>query len=87
MKEVTMFMFEGCPHCRKAKEMMDALFAEKPEYAEVPLTVIDEKRQPEVADKYDYFYVPTFFVGEEKIHEGIPTKEAIEHVFKKAYNG
>jgi len=26
-------------------------------------------------------------VGDEKVHEGVPTQEAIERVFKKAYEG
>lgn len=87
MKEVKMFMFEACPYCRRARDMMKALFEAEPKYASVPLTLIDEKLQPEVAEKYDYYYVPTFFVGDEKVHEGVPTQEAIERVFKKAYEG
>jgi len=81
MKEVKMFMFDGCPHCRRAKEMIAEIFAAHPEYACVPLTVIDEKINPEIADQYDYYYVPTFFAGDMKIMEGVPTKEAIEKVF------
>ena len=84
MKEVKMFMFDGCPHCRRAKEMMAEIFAQHPEYAKVPLTIIDESKNPEIADKHDYYYVPTFYVGDEKMMEGVPTKEAIEKVFAKA---
>ena len=36
------------------------------------------------AAKFDYFYVPTFYVGTEKLHEGVPSKEAIERVFAAA---
>ena len=46
--------------------------------------MVDEKKHPEIAEKYDYYYVPTFFVGGEKVHEGVPTKEAVEAVFIKA---
>lgn len=84
MKEVKMFMFESCPHCKKAREMMDELFSKHPEYRSVPFEMIDEKRHPETADKYDYYYVPTFFVGGVKLHEGVPTMEAVESVFKEA---
>ncbi len=84
MKEVKMFMFEGCPHCKRAREMMVEIFAEHPEYAKIPMTVIDEKKNPEIADQYDYYYVPTFYVGNEKMMEGVPTKEEIEKVFAKA---
>jgi thiol-disulfide isomerase/thioredoxin len=84
MKEVKMFMFDGCPHCRRAKEMIAEIFAENPEYAKVPFTVIDENKNPEIANKYDYYYVPTFYSGDVKMMEGVPTKEAIEKVFAKA---
>jgi len=42
-------------------------------------------KNPEVAEEYDYYYVPTFFIGEVKMMEGIPTKEAIEKTFAKAF--
>jgi glutaredoxin len=85
MKEVKMFMFDGCPHCRRAQEMMTEIFAAHSEYAGVPLTVIDEKMNPEIADKYDYYYVPTIFTGDVKMMEGVPTKEAIEKAFAEAF--
>ena len=84
MKEVKLFMFEGCPHCRNALNMLKELFAEHPEYEKVPLTMIDEKKHPEIADQYDYYYVPTFYVGNEKVMEGVPSKDAIEKVFARA---
>ncbi len=87
MKEIKMFMFEGCPHCKKAKEMIAELLEEHPEYKEVPFEMIDEKKHPEMAEKYDYYYVPTFFAGDEKIAEGVPTKEGVEKAFSTAYKG
>jgi glutaredoxin len=84
MKEVKLFMFEGCPHCRNALNMLKEIFAEHPEYKKVPLTIIDERKHPEIADQYDYYYVPTFYAGAEKIMEGVPSKEAIEKVFAMA---
>ncbi len=84
MKEVKMFMFEGCPHCSNAKRMLEEIFVEHPEYAKVPFTVIDENKNPEIADQYDYYYVPTFFTGDVKMMEGVPIKETIEKVFLTA---
>ena len=74
MKELKMFMFEGCPHCKRA-------------YKYVPFVRIDEKKEPELADKYDYYYVPCFFAGDEKIAEGAPTEENVAKAFAAAYNG
>lgn len=84
MKEVKMFMQATCPHCKRCLAMMEELFNEHPEYRDVPLTIIDERADPETSDKYDYYYVPTFFVEEVKEHEGVPTKEAVENVFRAA---
>ena len=84
MKEITMFMFEGCPHCKKARQMMDQLKAAHPEYQAVPFRMIDEKKEPDVAAAYDYYYVPTFYVGGEKLHEGTVTTEDVEKVFQAA---
>ena len=53
----------------------------------MPFVRIDERKDPETADKYDYYYVPCFFVGDEKIAEGVPTEENIEKAFAAAYNG
>lgn len=84
MKEVKMFMLESCPHCRKAREMIAEIFSGHPEYAKVPFTVIDESINPEIADQYDYDYVPTFYTGDVKMMEGVPTKEAIKKAFAAA---
>lgn len=84
MKEVKMFILEGCPHCRKAREMMTEIFSRHPEYAKVPFTVIDEIINPEIADQYDYYYVPTFYTDGVKMMEGVPTKDAIEKAFSAA---
>ena len=84
MKQVTMFVMEGCPYCRQAFKWMDELMQQYPEYNDVELTVIDETRQPDVAEKWDYYYVPTYFVGKEKLHEGAATKDKIQRVFERA---
>jgi glutaredoxin len=84
LKEIKMFMMATCPHCRKAAEFMDEIFSEHPEYKTIPLKKIDETKEQEYASKFDYYYVPTFYVGDDKLHEGVPSKEAIEKVFAAA---
>ena len=79
MKELKMFMFEGCPHCKRAEQMIAALLAAHPEYKDVPFVRIDEKN--------DYYYVPCFFAGDEKIAEGAPTEENVAKAFAAACNG
>lgn len=87
MKEITMFMQATCPHCKRARAMIEKLLAAHPEYSAIPFKMIDERKEHDLAAKYDYYYVPTFYVGEEKLHEGVPTEAAIEKVFKTAYEG
>ena len=84
MKEIKLFMMETCPHCRKAAEIMKELFTSHPEYRSIPLRRIDETKEPDYAARFDYYYVPTFYVGDDKLHEGAPSKEAIEKVFTAA---
>ena len=43
MKEVKMFMFEGCPHCKKAQELIEALKEKCNEYAQIKILSVDEK--------------------------------------------
>ena len=69
MKEILMFYLESCGYCDKARRALDELFEENPAYRQIPLTRIEESREPEPADRYDYYAVPTFFVDGKKIFE------------------
>lgn len=69
LKEVLMFYLEDCGYCRKAERALEELFAENPAYRRIPLTRIEESRQPELADRYDYYAVPTFYVDGRKVFE------------------
>ena len=84
MKKITMFMFASCPHCKLALKCIDELKAAHPEYAAVPFEMIDERKQPDVAEKYDYYYVPTFYVDGEKVHGGHAEMADVEKVFQAA---
>ncbi|MDR2175905.1 MAG: thioredoxin family protein [Synergistaceae bacterium] len=84
MKEVMMFMQPACPHCKKALSLMEEIRLGEPRYKDVAVKQIDETKDPDFAGKFDYYYVPTFFVGDEKLHEGVPSKEAVEKVFAAA---
>lgn len=87
MKEITFFMMDVCPYCIKAQKWLDELYAERPEYKKIPMKVIDERKDPRTANKYDYYLVPTFYVGNEKLHEGVATKDKVERVLKAALEG
>ena len=91
MKEITFFFKRGCPYCRKADRSITELMAGNPEYAKVPFRRIDEDDLPEdLEGSYDYYYVPTMFVGDEKIFEAHPgqeyeeIREEVRRVFERA---
>ncbi len=81
---VKMMMLDTCPHCRRAFEMMDELKCEYPEFCDVEIEVIEETKEPEKTEGYEYWYVPTFFVENVKVHEGVPSVQAIENMYRKA---
>jgi len=84
MKKITMFMMASCPYCQNAKKWMDELFESDAKYAGIPLTVIDENKNPALAAKYDYYYVPTYYINDEKVHEGAASFEIVKKVFDGA---
>lgn len=66
---------------------MDELIAENPKFGEIEIEKIDELKEPEYADKYDYYYVPTFYVGERKAHEGGIFKEEVRQLLQSVIDG
>lgn len=84
MKDILFFYMPGCPHCRKAEELIAELLAEHPQWKEITINRVDETANPAYADQFDYYYVPTFYVDGQKLHEGVPTKQAMEAVFRAA---
>ena len=64
-----MFYLDNCGYCHKARRAMDELFEENPAYASIPITKIEESCEPALADRYDYYAVPSFFVNGEKRFE------------------
>ena len=69
MKDILMFYLDDCGYCRKAFRAMDELFAENPAWRALKITKIEESLDPETAERYDYYAVPTFYVDGEKRFE------------------
>ena len=84
MKKILMFTMASCPYCQRALQWMSELCAENPAYRTIPVELIDEVINPELANQYDYYYVPTYYVNGEKVHEGVATREIIQSVYEKA---
>lgn len=69
MKKVTCFYLEKCPYCIQAKKALDELIDENPDYGQVEIDWIEESRNPEIIDQYDYYATPSMFIGQEKLYE------------------
>ena len=79
--ELLLFILKSCPYCIQARKWCDELVSENSEYGKINIRIIDEQAERRLADSYDYYYVPTFYLGREKLHEGAATKEKIRKVF------
>ena len=84
MKDILLFYLPGCPHCKLALRLQEELLAEHPEWRDIPFQKVDESRAPALADAYDYYYVPTYYVDGRKVHEGHAERADVEKVFRLA---
>ena len=69
MKSLTMFYLDDCGYCAKAFRALEELYEENPTYRNVPIEKTEESQNPALADQYDYYAVPSFFYGKEKLFE------------------
>ena len=54
-----------------------------PEFKDIVLETVDELKEPELADTFDYYYVPTFYVDDKKVHEGGIYKPEVEKLLRQ----
>ena len=86
MQKLTVFYLNGCPYCRKAREVVEALRAENPAYRDAEMEWIEESEWVALADSYDYYRVPSIFLGRKKLYECSPLDdyETIKQNFESA---
>ena len=73
-----LFYLTNCPYCRQAFRAMEELYEENPSWRSLSIEKIEESREPAIADSYDYYYVPTIFLENEKLYEAHPGESYIE---------
>lgn len=89
-KKVTFFYLPGCPYCSNANRAIEELIQENPAYGAVEFERINEQDPPAGITGYNYYYVPSMFIGKEKIYEADPSqtyediKASVKTVFEKA---
>lgn len=84
MKHLTLFYQKHCPYCIKAFSYIDELKKEHPELSGLDIETIDEIQKPDVANQFDYYYVPTFYMDGQKVHEGAISKPEVEKILLDA---
>lgn len=86
-----MFMLTHCPYCKRASRIIEDLQEANPEYKKIEIEKINEETDPR-AGNYDYYYVPTFFLGKEKLYEASKADddnvmpEKIKNMFDQVLN-
>lgn len=78
MKTLKIFILEHCPHCKRALSYLKDY-----ELKDIEVILIDERKESSVANSYDYYYVPSFFLDEVKIHEGTIDEEGMRELVDK----
>lgn len=84
MKKIRMFKAQWCPHCQNAKGWLNELLAEEPKYQALEIEQIDIDTEQDKMKDVDFYYVPTFYVENDKAFEGVPSKEIIQKVLDSA---
>ena len=87
MKALKIFYLKKCPFCKKAIAYLEELKGENPSFETIPIEFIEESEQAELADSYDYYYVPTIYADEVKVHEAGITKEELKAILDDAIDG
>ena len=89
-KEILLFSRDDCGYCAKAHKAIAELKAENPAYGTLSLREVEETREPELIEKFDYYAVPTLYLdGVKKFeaHIGMgydEIKDAVKRVFDEA---
>lgn len=87
MKKITVFYQPMCPFCKHAFKYIKELVAENKSFKDIEWEMIDELKEPALADTFDYYYVPSFFSGKKKIHEGGIYKEELRSLMQSVIDG
>lgn len=83
MKQLQIFYQERCPFCKRAFRYIDELKEEYEAYREIIPKCTEETIDADYADRFDYYYVPTFYIDGKKVHEGGISKDEVKEILDK----
>ncbi|MFR9656186.1 MAG: thioredoxin [Rikenellaceae bacterium] len=84
MSKLTIFIQPHCPHCVRALAYIEQIKREREDLAGVEIELVDELKEAARADRYDYYYVPTFYLGDEKLSEGTVTMSKVLEILERS---
>ena len=84
MRSLQIFYQKSCPHCQKAFKFIEELKEEKDIYRLIEPRLVEETLEIDYAEMFDYFLVPTFYIDELKVHEGVVSKEQVREILDAA---
>jgi len=71
MKQLTLFYIPTCPYCKNGFKALEEL-KKDPRYADISIKEVNERVEVKLAESYDYWNVPCFFLGDKKLYEAKP---------------
>lgn len=83
MKSIKLFVLKQCPYCNRALKYLEQL-QQEPIYQKMDIEIIDEQKYHVLANSYDYYYVPCFYVNEVKVAEGIVNYQEVQAILDQA---
>ena len=85
MKKITIFIQKRCPYCQAALSALETLLV-KETYQDIEIALIDELEEPGLAESFDYYYVPTFYYQDKKLHEGAISAQKVQQLLDGVLN-
>jgi glutaredoxin len=82
-----LFKLKYCGYCRDALRHLEDLQNSNPAYRCLDIDIIDEAEQRRFANAHDYYFVPTFYLDDCKVHEGPVCRADVERILKRAACG
>lgn len=82
MKELRVFILKNCFYCKKALSYLQELII-LDEYQDIKLDIIEENIEKDLANSYDYYYVPSFYADKVKLAEGAVSYDDVKMILDK----
>ncbi len=84
MKEILLFIAKDCPYCARALRYQKELLERNARFRGLDVQIVDKAAQASLAGMYDHYYVPAYYVGGRKVHEGAIDRRAVKRILDMA---